>query len=211
MSEGQSPDQLEALAALSGEAIAPLPASLEPLAGGSAIDAQLVFSFLVWEAGHEPAEAAWERLSGALVDLSDLRACLPGEIVSLLGPRYPKALERAERMSATLRGVFERENRTSIASLLEMNKRDARVYLESLEGMARFVASRVMLLALDAHAMPLDERLRTKLLRAGVDADGEHADDAAQRLERRVRAGDAKRLYLSIEAAPPGLRIARGP
>lgn len=209
MSEGPSLEQLEALAARAGDPSPPLPASLEPLAGGSAIDAQLVFSFLVWEAGHAPALGAWDRLNGALVDLSELRVCLPSEIAAMLGPRYPRALERAERMSASLRGVFDRENRTSIASLLDMNKRDARAYLDSLEGMARFVASRVMLLALDAHAMPLDERLRSKLLRAGVEAEGEHADDAAHRLERRIRAGEARRLYLSIEAAPPELRLSR--
>ena len=67
--------------------------------------AVLVMSFLMWQATSVKAAAAFDRLSDATVDFNDLRVTLPHEIVDLIGPRYPMALERAERLRTVLRDV----------------------------------------------------------------------------------------------------------
>jgi len=62
-----------------------------------------------------------------------------------------------------------------------------------------FVASRVCLFALGAHAFPIDERLRNALIREEA-CDAQHnADQCAAWIERQLRAGEACDAYLKLE------------
>ena len=105
---------------------------------------QLVSSLLLWESTASKAEAARRRLIAAVVDINELRVCLPEEIVALLGERYPRGEERALRLRAALNDIYVREHAVSLEHLKKMNKRDARQYLESLEGVPQYVAARVV-------------------------------------------------------------------
>ncbi len=161
---------------------------------------QFLYSFLLWEGGARHAQVAAARLQEALVDVNDLRVCTPSELAGLLPSRYPRAQERCERLLTALDAIYQLENRVHLTHLAEMTKRDARAWLDALPGIPRFVVSRVALLALDAHAFPLDERLVRWLRKQKVSLDGTGADDIAARLERRIRAGDARAIYLAIES-----------
>ncbi len=160
---------------------------------------QLIYSFLLWEGGRRHAEAAAARMREALVDVNDLRVSTSRELVQLLPSRYPRVQERCERLLTVLDAIYQRENRVHLTHLPEMTKRDARAWLDSLPGIPRFVVSRVALLALDAHAFPLDDRLVRWLKKQKILLDGSGADEIASRLERQIRAGDAADIYLSIE------------
>ncbi len=169
------------------------------LAAGDALIDELLYVFLHWEAGSEHATGAMERLASAFVDVNELRVCHPSEVASILGVRYPKGLERSERLAAALRGIYDRENVLGLESLREMSKRDARGYLESLAGVPRFVAARVLLLRLEGHAMPVDARLLAMLRGEKVQVGTNDPDEACGKLERAVRAADARDVYLALE------------
>lgn len=161
---------------------------------------ELVWAYLVWEAGPKLARAATAKLCESFVDLNELRVCLPSELAAFFGTSYPLAMERGDRLRATLNDIFSREHAVTLASLPAMNKRDARAYLDSLEGIPPYVAARTMLAGLGGHAFPLDERLMAILVRE--EALGEAGDivSASGWLERQVRSGEAARALFALEA-----------
>lgn len=160
---------------------------------------ELLRGLLQWEATHAQARTAYEKILAAIVDYNELRVMLPHEIVGVLGPRFPRAEERAERIRAVLNDVFDREHALTLEHLRDMPKREARVYVESLTGITRFAIGRLMLLGLGAHAFPLDERLMTRLVAAGAVSDEGGVDGAAGRLERALRSGESREAYELIE------------
>lgn len=170
---------------------------------------ELVYSSLLWEASHVRATKAIGAIQEAFVDYNELRVCYPEEVVDVIGAKYPRAEERTTRLRAALDRIFAQENRTSLARLRELPKRDARAVLGSLPGVPGFVAARVALLALGAHAFPVDDRVAGVLTDAGAADEGVGADEIAGQMERAVRAGEAMPAYLLIEASLGGRRKPR--
>ncbi|MEO1585058.1 MAG: hypothetical protein AAFR96_10885 [Planctomycetota bacterium] len=160
----------------------------------------LLHAFLVWEAGERRAASAPAKLAARCIDANDLRICLPSEIVAALGTTYPRAGERAERIRATLNAVFDREHEVSLASLAALGKREAKQYLDTLEGIPPYVAARTALLALDCHAFPIDDRLARLLDAEGCLPDDAPSADAQGWIERQLRAGEAPAMFLGLEA-----------
>jgi hypothetical protein len=160
----------------------------------------LVFSFMAWEAGTGCAVAANRCLHEAIVDYNELRVCLVDEVVSILGPSYPRVRDRAIRLRAVLGDIFRREQCVQLSHIPALGRREARIYIETLEGMAPFVSGRLALLSLDAHAFPLDERLQGALLEVEALPPDLDVIDAAAWLERQVRAGEAAAAYMLLEA-----------
>ncbi|MBX3363801.1 MAG: hypothetical protein KF866_03465 [Phycisphaeraceae bacterium] len=187
---------LKKLKAAHGE---PVPQPVHLFADCEALLGLLVQSFLVWEASTAQAGSAIKRIVSQVVDCNELRVCVPEELVRLLGPRYPKGEERAERLLASLQDVYTREHEIALGSLGSMPKRDAMHYLMSLRGMAPFVASRVGLLGLGVHAVPIDDRLCAYLMAEGVAIADQTPAGLAGWLERQLRAGEAVEAYLLIE------------
>lgn len=160
----------------------------------------VVFSLMLWEASSGQARAAFKRLREAYVDYNELRVCMPDELADVLGERYPLAHERARRLRAALSDVYRREHAVSLTHLTQIGKREARAYLDSLDGLTPFVSARVVLLALNGHAVPCDERLRDLLAEAGVmDADTS-AGMAGSWLERHVDHTDALKAHAVLQA-----------
>lgn len=161
---------------------------------------QLVYSFLCWESTPSKASAANRRLHAAVVDYNEMRVCLADELVGMIGDRYPRAQERVTRLRSTLNELYRREHAVTLGPAASMGKREARLYLESLEGMPPYAAARLILLAMSGHAFPLDERLHAVLAEEeAVPADLSLAD-ASGWLERQFRAGEAAPAYLLLEA-----------
>lgn len=161
---------------------------------------ELVFSLLVWEAGEARAAVVPPRLIAAFVDLNDLRIALPDELAAAFGAGLPRAAERADRMIAVLGDIVRRGHTLDLSHLPSLGKREARAYLDSLDGIPPFVAARVALLTTEAHAMPIDARLARLLERGGLVAPGASAAALSSSLERHVRASEAGRFYRALEA-----------
>lgn len=199
MSDGGLGEQIEKLVAGIAQRAADPGYHGPAIPTGDRLVDELIYSFMHWEAGSEHARGAMERLEGTFVDANELRVCHPSEIASLIGVRFPKGLERAERLSAALRGIYDRENVLNLETLREKSKRDARGYLESLAGVPRFVAARIVLLRLEGHAFPVDRRLMAMLKSEGVSVGTTNPDKACGPIERAVRAADARDVYLALE------------
>lgn len=160
---------------------------------------QLVFSFLTWEASTARALQAIKRLHASVVDYNEMRVCLSDELAAIIGDRYPRAVERAARLRSALNDLYKREHAVTLAPVSAMGKREARVYLESLEGAPSFVTARLVLLSLGGHAFPLDDRTFASLAEEGaIPADLDLAGASAW-LERQFRAGEATEPYLLLE------------
>ncbi len=188
--------------ALEPDKIVPRP-ELELAPGDPMTDAvcqELVWAYLVWEAGEKRARALTAKLCETFVDLNEYRVCLPSELASFFGSTYPKATERSDRMRATLNDIYNREHAVSLEALNAMNKRDARAYLDSLEGIPPYVAARTFLIGLGGHAFPLDERLLKILAKEEALAEVGDVATAASWLERQVRSGDAAPALVALEA-----------
>jgi endonuclease III len=151
---------------------------------------QLVYAFLLWESTRQRANAAYKRLTDGFVDFNDLRVARPRDIAEALGKTYPLADERSVRLLTTLNEIYLREYEVSLDKVIEGSKREAKKYLESLEGMSQFVCARVLLYGAGAHAIPVDERLLGVLISLGVFEEGLGVDEAAGSLERSVKASD---------------------
>ncbi len=162
--------------------------------------ATLVMSFLMWESTAEKAQAAYDRILESVVDFNDLRVSMPHETVEMIGPRYPLALNRAQRLRASLRNIYLREHAVSLDKPAAAGKRDLKKYIDSLEGMVPYVANRVLLLCFDTHGMPVDEQLRTALIEAEVADASVEVPELASWLASQIRAGDAASTHAALQS-----------
>ena len=163
------------------------------------IVARLVESFLIWEASVTRARRSLEIIANEIVDLNELRVCLPTEMIGIVGVRYPRSRERCERIRIGLNTIFDRENCLELCNLAELSKRDSRAYFDSLPGMVPYVSARIVLLEFGGHAFPVDSRVQSHLRSIGCESTSEGA--LAGKIERIFRAGELAPLHSALEQA----------
>jgi endonuclease III len=171
----------------------PEPFEMEPLS-------QLIFASLCADATTDQADAAYSALIEAMVDLNELRVTDPVDLVAIIGRGYPLAEFRIHHLSRVLHAVYQREHGMDMSSVKSMAKREARAYLEELDGITPFVAASVMLLSLGGHAIPVDRQLHARLEKDGVVEDGSELADVQSFLEHHVRADDGPEAYHLLRA-----------
>jgi endonuclease III len=192
------------------------PATGPQVAGAEDPVVVLVLSYLMWESTTPWALEAYRRLQASSTDFNDVRVTMPAEIAEVIGDRSPVADERAHRLRATLRDIYQREHQVSLAHLTKQGKRDIRKYIETLDGVMPYVAARVLLLCFDTHAIPVDEQLRRALIAAEVaDAEADLAGVASW-LNRQVKANEAVQTHHQLQAwvdaqAAPAAKPKRSP
>lgn len=161
----------------------------------------LVQSFLLWEAATAHATAALERIRKNFVDLNELRVEVPAAVVALLGARYPRAEERADRLKRSLHAIFQARHRLELEHLKDLDRRKQLAFLESLDGMVPFVASRILMVHFGHAAVPVDEQTAS-LLREGKMASREAttAEIAAALAKLAGTAEEAGRIHAALLA-----------
>ncbi len=160
----------------------------------------LVKSFLMWDSTTAKAESAFKRITDHVVDFNDLRVSMPQEIVDWIGPRYPQALDRSQRLRAVLRHTYKREHAVSFERLGGMGRREIKRYLRSLDGITPYVADRVTLLCFDAHCIPVDERLRRAMVKAGIAEESIEINELSSWLTRQVPAAEALATHQALQS-----------
>lgn len=192
---------LKKLRALQGEtppaALSNSPTALDPSEPTLGV---FLRSFMLWDATQSKAEAALRKLEQALVDSNEMRVCLPDELVAIIGERYPRAAERALRLRSALSGIYAREHAITLETISTLGKRQAMDYLTSLEGVPEFVAARVVLLSIGAHAAPVDSRLLHRLVEAKIVDKSCSICEAGDRLEQLVPHGEMPEVYTRLQA-----------
>lgn len=156
---------------------------------------QLVYAFLLYDTTRKQADQAYPRLMRAMVDINDLRVSDPSDIVAAIGDRYSRALERATNLKTALHSIYLQEHACSLEGLKEKSKRDARQYLEGLEGINPFVVGSVMLLGLGGHAVAVDEQLVRYLKRDEVVDDDATMQEVQAFLEYQIKAAQGLEVH----------------
>ncbi|MEM0913926.1 MAG: hypothetical protein AAGK09_04875 [Planctomycetota bacterium] len=168
---------------------------------------QLAVSFFQRQATRDQAEQALGRVLAVMVDINELRVSHPAEIIEVVGEDYPMIHERVPRMRDALNEVFRREHGIDMASLEGKSKKDQRAYLETLPGAPAYVVSQTMLLAFGGHAVPVDEKLLSLLVREGVLEEGLSCDEAEASLMKHVKSADALDTHVVLQAWADGLKM----
>ena len=153
---------------------------------------QLLIGVLADGTSQSKAQAAYRKLCQHMVDLNDMRVTPPVELGELIGAQVPLARAKADRIVAALNAIRKRQNVLDLSFLVQRGRREAREYLESLEGVGRAASAGVVLYALGGHAIPVDD-LTVYILRKEelVDASAD-AGEVQSFLERHVSAADGR-------------------
>jgi endonuclease III len=162
--------------------------------------AVLVASFLLWESNSSAAGEAYQRIVDAVVDFNDLRVSMPVEIAEWLGDSSPLGAERCQRLRAALRNIYLREHEVTLAPLADAGKREIKKYVESIEGVPPYVSARTLLMSFDAHAIPVDEQLRARLVEEGACDPEADVHELSAWLARQIKASDARAAHLAFQA-----------
>ncbi len=191
--------------------------SIEPRTEATDPLDQLMYAQLSWDAAPASAQKARRKLTEQMIDLNEVRVSTSREIAAVIRESVPNPMECARSISRSLNAIFDREHFVSLDRLREKGRREARQYLESLDGVNSYVSASVLLWSLGAHAIPVNHRLLRALRKEElVDPD---ADAAAVQafLERHVNASEARTFCVAMEklaaqkgAPPPSAKPAKG-
>ncbi len=159
---------------------------------------ELVLACLSFHAPEAKAKAALSKLNGSFVDINELRVCRENEVARMLGTGYPAARETAGLLITSLKALFEKQDTVSLDDLHAMGKRDAKAYLESLEGLPPYVVARVMLRGLGGHSFPLHDKMLEMLRDEEVIDPNADVADVQGFLERQIAAKDILKHYMLL-------------
>jgi endonuclease III len=136
-------------------------------APGDPID-QLILGILSACTTDHKAAAVYRRLREQTVDLNELRVTPAVELAEMIGAAVPLGREKAQRIVDVLNGIRRRQDKIDLSFLLQRTRREAREFLESLEGVDKGAAASVVLFSLGGHAVPLDDLILYVLRQEGV-------------------------------------------
>jgi len=157
---------------------------------------RLAIAILGENCGDDAAANALDRLLKTTVDWNEIRVSTPQQVARALGERFPDAEERAHRLSRALHGVYLHEHKIDLERLRSLGRREARDYLQSLEGVNDYSAAAVMLWSLGGHAIPVNDALHRALRDAGLVHESATRVEVQAFLERNVPAAQAKEFCL---------------
>lgn len=168
---------------------------------------QLIIAILAENTSEAKAAALFKRICEQMVDLNELRVTPALELAEMIGNSVPQAREKAERVVRVLNEIRQRQDTLDLSFLKQRGRREAREYLESLEGVGPVAAASVVVHSLGGHAVPVDY-LTIYVLRKEDAVDGQAtAAEVQSFLERHVAASDSRTFssllnrYVAVEGA----------
>jgi len=157
---------------------------------------RLALAILGEDCGEADASATLDRLLSNMVDWNEIRVSTPDQVSRAMGDRIPDGLERARRLSRALHAVYLHEHRISLERLRNMGRREARLFLESLEGMNDYTAAAVMLWSFGGHAIPVNDAFHHALREAGLVHSTATRAEVQAFLERNINASQVKQFCI---------------
>lgn len=171
---------------------------------------QLVVSVLSEDTTLTNARRAWDDLRSAVVDLNEVRVSSPREVAEVISPYTPHAQACAMRLCSLLNAVFNRQCEVSLDSLRSLGKREAKRWLEGLDGIQPYNVASVLLWSLGGHAIPVNGPLLATLRREKLVNPDAAVGEVQSFLERHIPPSEAKTFCLVMAdlASHPG--VSRG-
>jgi endonuclease III len=170
---------------------------------------QLIIGILSACASHSKAHSVFRRLQQQMVDLNELRVTPPMELAEAIGDALPLAKEKAHRIVDALNAIRKRQDSLDLSFLKQRGRREAREYLESLEGVNSAAAASVLLYSLGGHAIPVDDLTLYVLQKEEIVDPKADAAEVQSFLERHVSANQAQPFseLLSRYVVAKGARV----
>ncbi len=153
---------------------------------------QLLIAILSVCTSNARGMAAARRVRQQMVDLNELRVTPPMELAELVRDVVPLAREKAERIVSVLNAIRRLQDSLDLSFLHQRGRREAREYLESLDGVDKTIAANVVLHSLGGHAIPVDDLTLYVLRKENLVDPAADAAEVQGFLERNVAAADAR-------------------
>jgi len=169
----------------------------------------LIYGIISENTTSSAADAIIKRFKDYFVDLNDLRVSRVEEIVEVLGQDNQASRDTALNLTKALRAVFDKYNQVSLKALKKIGKKSARQTLEKLNAAGQFAIDYCMLTALQAHSIPLTQKMVDYLVAKNVvhpDADMEQIKGF---LARQIPARNAYEFYALLRAASESRRTTK--
>ena len=160
----------------------------------------LITAYMMWDATPALATAAIASIRRETVDFNELRVLLEGEVVAIIGPKYPHAFERAERLHRALNDVYKRQHRTSLDHLRSQARREQRAYVEGISCIVPFVAHRTLVSAFQHPLVPIDDTTVEAMHLQGIADPLATTDLVTAWMHKHVKADDAARVHRALLA-----------
>jgi endonuclease III len=171
---------------------------------------QLIVGILSENTAESKATSLYKRICEQMVDLNELRVTPPMELADTIGTTVPLAREKAERIIRVLNEIRARQDSLDLSFLKLRGRREAREFLESLEGVGLYAAASVVVHSLGGHAIPVDYLTIYVLRKENIVDESAGPSDVQGFLERNVSAADGRAfsILLNRHVAAEGARVA---
>lgn len=160
---------------------------------------ELMLGLLSWNAPREAATKALARLKEDMADLNEVRVSSIGEITNVIREGVPDAGDCARNISRALGAIYYLEHFVTLECLRAKGRREARQYLDALDGVNAYAAASVMLWSLGAHAIPVNQPALEALRAEGVIEPHADPHEVQGFLERHIAATDGPQICLLLE------------
>jgi endonuclease III len=167
---------------------------VEPVSHDDPVDA-LIYGVISEKRSAPAAEAALKGIRRTFINWNDLRVSRVEEIAEVLGGDGAAGRDTAALLTAALRAIFDMYHMVSLEPLKKLGKRPAKQAIEKLAGVSRFAVDYCMLTSLEAHAIPLTDRMLEYLKRHKIVDAHASEDEIEGFLARQVSAKSAYEFY----------------
>jgi len=144
--------------------------------------------------------AAVDKLLAAMVDWNEVRVSNAAQLAAFLGNAVPDSEGRCQALIRALNWIYNRENKLSLDHLKSGGRREARQYLEKIDGADEYAAAAVMLWSLGGHAIPVTDPVFELLKEYEVVHPEATRAEVQAFLERHVSATDARDFCMIVES-----------
>ncbi len=161
---------------------------------------QMAIAVLRPTIAEQRARRAIDRAVEKMVDWNEIRVSTPAQVQEAIGLDGEGVRERCRTLIRCLQAIYDRENQVSLAHLKNIPRREARQYLDELDGLGDYAVASVFLWSLGGHAIPLHEGLHEALRAEELVHPDADPKTVQAFLERNVAAADAREFSVVIQA-----------
>lgn len=148
----------------------------------------------------EDVERAVDRLLTSMVDWNEVRVSTVAELQIGLEHKTIGHDHSCQHLINALQAVYYHENKLSLDRLKGIGRRDARHYLESLNGVNEYAIASIILWSLSGHAIPVNNRLLQALQDANLVHPSASRAEVQAFLERHISSAQAKEFCINMRS-----------
>lgn len=158
----------------------------------------IAFAVLCENSSESSAKAALKKIQFHFVDFNDLRVARAEEIAEVIGPDIEEPEKCAVRLTSLLNAIFQKYDCLTPEDLASGGKKNIREVLEKFNGMTNFICSYIMLTVINAHAVPLTEKMIQYLKAYNIVDPVSENEQIVAFVERQISAANAYTFYTLV-------------